>query len=116
MPSQHYAIALGIGSDGVAEHQAKLKAGTLPRDPYQVMAERAVELLHAVIAIAGRSQSNPPVRVEMVHVPRGQECMKRRIDRSRYGVLAECAQRVHADHFIFIGETAISLGELKQFV
>ena len=114
--AEHDAVAAGRILDNLAQHHAQLEARPLPRQPRQLVAELRVELLHLLLAVRRRGQSDAPIRVQVVDVRKGQKAVQRRIDRRRDGVAAERGERVHLHHFIFELDALVRLLEREQLV
>ena len=114
--AQHDAVATGIRFDSLAHRQSQFKAGPLPWNPNQRVIELAVELVHLGLAVAGRSQRNAPVRMEMIDMRKWQESMQRRIDRSGYGIAAESAKRIQPDHVVLCVDALVNPLQCQQLL
>ena len=114
MPAEHDAIAPRRLLDDLPQHHAKLETRPLPRQPRQLVAELLVELLHLDLAVRRGSQRDAPVRMQMVHMRKGQKPMQRGIDRSRNRVVVERAHRVQVDHLVFKFDALVRLLKREQ--
>ena len=114
--AEHDAVAAGIVADRLAHHQAELKAGALPGNPDQVMAELAVELLHFGLAVGGGGQGDAPVGVEMVDVGEGKKAVQRRVNGGGDGVVAEGAEGIHGHHVVFVIDALVAALEGEQLL
>ena len=83
MPSQP-----GFSLDGALHHHGQLKAGALPGNPDQGVAELAIELVHLGFAVGGGGEGDAPVGMEVVDVGKGQKAVQRRVDGGGDGIVA----------------------------
>ncbi len=116
VPAEHDPVAARSRVDSLPQHQRQLEPGPLPRHPRDAPAVLLVELVQLLLAIGARRQRDRPVGVQVVDVRERQEGMQRRIDRRRDAVLAERAERVVADHLVFVRLATIAPDEIVQLV
>src|SRR5581483_6070012 len=62
------------------EHQCQFETWPLPGQPYNLSPELAIEFFQFALAVGARSDGNRPIRMKMVNVIVGNECVQRRID------------------------------------
>ena len=109
-------VASRVLLDRAANHQRQLEARPLPRHPDDAPAVARVELLEFPRAVRARRERDRPVGMQMIDVRKRQERVQRRVDRRRHAVVAERAQRIEADHLVFVRFTAIARHEVLQLV
>ncbi len=114
--AENNAIAAGVGAEGIAHHEAKFKAGALPRNPDQRVVELAIEFVHLRFAVGRGGESNAPVRMEMVDVREGKKAVQRRIDGRGDGVVAEGAHGIHRHHVVFGLDAFVAALECEELV
>ena len=98
------------------QHHGEFEARTLPRDPHHLVAELVIELIHLFLTVCRGSQRDSPVRMKMVDVREGEKGMQRGVDGSRDGIVAEGAERIHADHLVFQFHAPINPGQRQHLV
>ena len=94
--------------DSLSKHQRELEARTLPRQPRDVPSVPAVELVELLAAVRARGERDGPVGMQMIDVVEWKKRMQRRVDRRGDAVLAEGAQRIEGDHFVFVRFAAVA--------
>jgi hypothetical protein len=109
MAAEYDTVAARHLLDRALEHHGQFKARTLPRDPHHLVAELLVELVHLFLAVGRSSECDSPVGMEMIHVRKGKKSMQRGIDRGGDGIVAEGAERIHADDLVFQFDATINL-------
>ena len=110
------AVAAGVFAGSGAEHQAEFKAGPLPGNPDEPVAEFAVELLHLLFAVRGGGQGDGPVGMQMVDVAEGQEAVQGRVNGGGNGVQSEGAEGIEIDHGVFFSDAAVARLEGEKLV
>src|SRR5690349_4401187 len=94
---------------GGFKHQCQFETGALPWQPENFPFELAIKLLELTLAVGAGCDCNCPVRMKMVNVIVWNECVERRIDRSRDPIFSKCRKRIIPDHLIFGLLSAIKL-------
>jgi len=95
------AVAAGIVADCAAHHEAQLKAGALPGNPYQGVVELAVELVHFIETVGGGGERDAPVGMKVIDMREGKKAVQRSVDGGGHGIVAEGGDGVHGDHVVF---------------
>src|SRR5579862_565195 len=101
MSSEDETVGTRIFSDCFYDQQREFESRSLPRDPCDLAAELPVEFLQFPFAIGTRGQCDRPVRMQMVHVMKGQKGMEGCIDGGSNTVFTERTKRIVGDHLIF---------------
>ena len=99
--AENDAVAAGVVLDRFTHHEAEFKAGTLPGNPDEGVAEFSIELVHLIETVGGGGEGNAPVGMEMVDMLEGQKAVQRRVDGGGDRVVAEGGNGVHGDHVVF---------------
>ncbi len=116
MPAEHDPVAARRRLDRLLQHQRQLESRALPRHPGDAPAILLVEFVELLLAVGARGERNRPVRVQMIDVWKRQKRVERRVDRRGDTILAERAERIVADHLVFMRLAAIAADEIVQFV
>ena len=114
--AQNDPIAVGILAHRAPQHHAQFKSRTLPGEPDQMVIELTIELFHSRKAVGRSSQSDAPVRMEMVDMFEWKKPVQGSIDRRGHRALAEGTQRIHVDHFVFVLRSTIAAFGGEQFI
>ena len=83
------SIGARIVPDSFFDEQSEFKSGALPRDPDDLAVEFLVEFGEAPLSVCAGSESDRPVRMQMVDVGKGQKGVKGRIDGGGHAIFAE---------------------------
>ena len=111
MAAQYDAVAAEVLPDGLLHHHGQLKAGTLPGQPDQRVAELAIELLHFRFAVGRGGERDSPVGMEVIDVGKGKKTVQGRIDGSGDRIVAEGAQGIHLRHVVFVVNALVKVFE-----
>src|SRR5437016_14643470 len=101
MTTQNNSVAMLISINRLAQHHGQLESRPLPRQPDQPVFKLAIELLHFFQTIRGSSNRNSPVGMKMIEMGKWKKAVQGCINRSRYHVVPERAQRIHIYHLVF---------------
>src|SRR5215469_2986120 len=86
----------------VGHEQGEFESRTLPWKPEQLALKLLVKLIQLLETVCAGRERDAPVRMKMVDMCERQECVQRRVDRSRYSVRAEGCQWIKSDHLVFV--------------
>src|SRR2546429_1453144 len=107
MTTQNNSVAMLISINRLAQHHGQLESRPLPRQPDQPVFKLAIELLHFFQTIRRSSNRNSPVGMKMIDMGKWKKAVQGCINRSRYHVVPERAQRIHIYHLVFKLHAAI---------
>ena len=102
--AEHHADIFGMIGRHLAELQAEIEAGTLPRQKADLV---AVNLLRQLFGVGRGRDRDHRVGVDVIDVARGNKGVQRRIDRGRARIEIEGAMVEQRDHFVFMRDAAI---------
>ena len=102
--AEHHADIFGMIGRHLAELQAEIEAGTLPRQKADLAAEN---LLRQLFGVGRGGDRDHRVGVDVIDVACGNKGVQRRIDRGRARIEIEGAMVEQRDHFVFMREAAI---------
>src|SRR3954465_10714013 len=83
------------------DHEGQFESRTLPGNPDDSPIKLSIELFELALAIRTCCQRDRPVRMQVVHMQEGQECVQRSIDRGGNAVLPKRRERIVANHLVF---------------
>src|SRR5580704_1986226 len=116
MAAKDEAFGSGIVLNCAFNQKRQLKSRALPGYPYNLAIKFFVELFQFAFPIRTRSQSNRPVRMQMIHMSKREECVQRSINGCGNAVFTESREWIVADHFIFVLLAAVELFELFETI
>src|ERR1700691_3580584 len=102
--------------DGPFHQKREFESGTLPRYPRDLASKLFVKFFQLPFTIRARRQSNSPVRMQMIYVREGKECMNWGINRRGNKILAKGRQRIVANHLIFILFATVLISEFLETI